>query len=112
MKNRDRINVRLDESQIKLIEEATKLLGNKMKESHVIRAAIDHYFSCPTSVLPNGKALPRIASIEVKAPELHEVKSPKAKRPKKNFTPSPDIVAGASTETKKRINPKADKKSA
>jgi hypothetical protein len=60
MKTKDRINVRLEPHQIELLAEATKLLGNKMKESHVIRAALDHYFSCPESVLPNGKPLPHI----------------------------------------------------
>ena len=131
MKTKDRINVRLEPHQIELLAEATKLLGNKLKESHVIRAALDHYFSCPTSVLPNGKAVPRIPSIEVKPLKLREVHLPK--KTKKNFTPSTlrevptpagmkkekplftpnaDILAGASTHTGKRINPNTNGKTA
>jgi len=42
-------------------------------------------------------------------PRLEEIKG---KQPKKKFTPNPDIVAGASTVTKKRITPNTNEKSA
>lgn len=52
----------------------------------------------------------RISEMVRPASTLREVPVPK--KPKKNFTPDPDIQAGASTETKKRILPKEDGKTA
>lgn len=49
-------------------------------------------------------------SITAGTPTLREVTT--LKKPKNNFTPSPDIQAGASTHTNKRITPNEDGKSA